>query len=177
MDDPRLGRSGGLWAFGYGLALAAATGLAIATGLTAPAALAACAKPPQPELPRSTLVIETAAGPQPFSVELARTEAEKSCGLMLRQRLGRDEGMLFRYQPPSEAWMWMANTVIPLDMIFIAPNGRIVHIVEDTTPFSHETVGTPLPVSGVLELRAGTVARLGIRAGDRVRHAIFGSAP
>ena len=175
MDDPRLSRSGRLRGSGRRLALAAA--LALAAGLTAPAALAACAKPPQPELPRSALVIEAAAGPQRFSVELAETEEQKSCGLMLRQRLGRDEGMLFHYQPPSEAWMWMANTVIPLDMIFIAPNGRIVHLVEDATPFSHETVGTPLPVSGVLELRAGTVARLGIRAGDRVRHAIFGATP
>ncbi len=134
----------------------------------------ACANPPQPDLPRSPLFIETATGRQGFSVEVARTEEQKSCGLMLRQRLGHGEGMLFVHQPPSEAWMWMQNTPIPLDMIFIAPNGRIVHIIEDTRPFSMETIGTHEVVSGVLEVRAGTARRLGIRLGDKVRHQTFG---
>src|SRR3546814_9470658 len=74
---------------------------------------------------------------------------------MLRQRLGHGEGMLFVHQPPSEAWMWMQNTPIPLDMIFVAPNGRIVDIIRDARPFSMETIGTHEIVSGVLEVRAG----------------------
>src|SRR3546814_4354519 len=93
---------------------------------------------------------------------------------MLRQRRGHGEGMLFVHQPPSEAWMWMQNTPIPLDMIFVAPNGRIVDIIRDARPFSMETIGTHEIVSGVLEVRAGTVDRLGIALGDRVRHSTFG---
>lgn len=170
----RAERRGRSWRFRFGVFLALGCGLALGgvTALAAPVAVA-CPNPPQPELPRSNLIIETAGGPHAFSVELARTEEQKSCGLMLRQRLGWGEGMLFHYQPPSEAWMWMANTAIPLDMIFIAPNGRIVHIVKGAVPFSREIRGTSTPVSGVLEVRAGTVDRLGIREGDIVRHAIF----
>ncbi len=145
--------------------------------IPAAAGAQACPNAPQPELPRSPLTIETASGSHLFSVEVARTEVEKSCGLMLRQRLTYGEGMLFLYQPPQEAYMWMANTIIPLDMLFIAPNGRIVHIVEGAVPFSHEIVGTQIPVSGVLEVRAGTVERLGIEVGDRVRHSMFGAGP
>ncbi|MFN4088787.1 MAG: DUF192 domain-containing protein [Alphaproteobacteria bacterium] len=139
-----------------------------------PQPVSACPNPPQPELPRSPLLIETATGRHGFSVEIARSATEQACGLMLRQRLGHGEGMLFVYQPPREAWMWMHNTPIPLDMIYVAPNGRIVHIIPDTTPFSMETLGTHETVSGVLEVRAGTAARLGIRVGDRVRHQAFG---
>ena len=149
---------------------------ALLLALAAPGALA-CDNPPQPQLPRSPLIIDTAGGPQAFSVELARSEEEKSCGLMLRQRLGQGEGMLFQYQPPTEAYMWMANTPIPLDMLFIAPNGVIVFIAKGTVPFSREIVGTSRPVAGVLEVRAGTVDRLGIKQGDRVRHSIFGIGP
>ena len=150
------------------LACAALLGLPVGAGALA------CPNPPQPELPRSPLLIETATGQQGFSVELARTPEQKACGLMLRQRLAHGEGMLFLYQPPNQAWMWMQYTPIPLDMIFVAPNGRIVHIIENTRPFSMETIGTTEIVSGVLEVRAGTVQRLGIRLGDRVRHQIFG---
>ena len=150
------------------MALAAMLACAAATGALA------CANPPQPELPRSALLIDTATGQEGFSVEVARTPEQKSCGLMLRQRLGHGEGMLFVHQPPSEAWMWMQNTPIPLDMIFISPMGRIVHIIRNTRPFSMETIGTAEIVSGVLEVRAGTVDRLGIKLGDKVRHQAFG---
>src|SRR3546814_12654391 len=93
---------------------------------------------------------------------------------MLRQRRGHGEGMLFGHQPPGEAWMGMQNTPIPLDMIFVAPNGRIVDIIRDARPFSMETIGTHEIVSGVLEVRAGTVDRLGIALGDRGRHSTIG---
>ena len=137
----------------------------------------ACDNPPQPELPRSPLIIDTATGPQTFSVEVASTDMQRSCGLMLRQRLGEREGMLFQYRQPRESYMWMANTPIPLDMLFVAPSGGIVHIVKGAVPFSREVVGTSEPVSGVIEVRAGTVDRLGIKLGDRVRHSTFGIGP
>lgn len=140
-------------------------------------AAVACDKPPQPGLPRSPLIVETQGGPVPFSVETAETDEQRSCGLMLRQRLGEGEGMLFRYRQPRESYMWMANTPMPLDMLFVASNGRIVYIVKSAVPFSREIVGTSEPVSGVIEVRGGTADRLGIRIGDRVRHSAFGVGP
>ena len=145
--------------------------------LMSTSAALACDNPPQPELPRSPLIIDTAAGPQALSVEVASTDMQRSCGLMLRQRLGEREGMLFQYRQPRESYMWMANTPIPLDMLFVAANGRIVHIVKGAVPFSREVVGTSEPVSGVIEVRAGTADRLGIKLGDRVRHSSFGVGP
>lgn len=141
--------------------------------LSAAASHAACPEAPQPTLPQSELVIESRSGLHPFTVELAESEAEKACGLMRRQRLGRDEGMLFDYRPGRSAYMWMANTIIPLDMLFIGPDGRVVHVEERTTPFSHEPRGTDRRVAAVLEVPAGTVERLGIRPGDRVRHELL----
>ena len=143
--------------------------------LAAGPAAARCPRAPQPELPRAPLVIETRAGPQHFSVEQAQGSEEKACGLMFRQKLGPDEGMLFDYRPGQPAFMWMENTVIPLDMVFIAPDGRVIHLVERAVPFSREARGTPETVAGVLELPGGSIARLGIRRGDRVRHDWFGN--
>lgn len=137
------------------------------------AAATACPQAPQPTLPQSELVIESGTGVHRFTVELAQTEAEKACGLMRRQRLGGDEGMLFDYRPGGPAYMWMANTIIPLDILFIAADGRIVHIERRTTPFSLEPVGTSSTVTGVLEVRAGTADSLGVEPGDRVRHSLF----
>ena len=142
--------------------------------LAAPAAVA-CPSAPQPELPRAALVIETQAGPQRFSVEQAVSRDEKSCGLMFRQKLEPNEGMLFQHRPGEPAYMWMANTVLSLDMLFIAPDGAVAHVEERAVPFSREARGTSRPVAAVLELPAGSVQRLGIRPGDRVRHAWFGT--
>jgi uncharacterized protein len=144
-------------------------------GLLGPVGAAlACSSPPQPPLPMSPLAIESATGTHGFAVEVAVSEAEKSCGLMLRQRLGRDEGMLFDYGAPQAIAMWMENTLIPLDMLFIGGDGRIVHIAQRTVPFSRATVAPPVPARAVLEVLAGTAERLGLKRGDRVRHAAFG---
>jgi hypothetical protein len=85
--------------------------------------------------------------------------------------------MLFVYGKEWEIAMWMKNTVIPLDMLFIKGDGRIVEIAERTVPFSLETISAGQPVVGVLEVNGGTVARLGIRRGDRVLHPVFSGAP
>ncbi len=103
-----------------------------------------------------------------FSVEVARTPREHSQGLMFRRRMAVDAGMLFVYDPPRPVSMWMRNTYLPLDMIFIAPGGRVSHIVERTVPLSEENIPSHGTVRAVLELNAGTAARLGIAPGATV---------
>jgi uncharacterized membrane protein (UPF0127 family) len=114
------------------------------------------------------LAIETAAGTKFFMVEVARTPGQHSQGLMFRRRLAADAGMLFVYRRVEPIAMWMQNTFIPLDMLFIGADRRIAHIVERTVPLSTETIESIKPASSVLELNAGTVSRLGIKPGDVV---------
>lgn len=124
---------------------------------------------------RSTLEIVTADGRHlPFAVELAVEPRQRALGLMFRQKLAADAGMLFDFQTEQDIVMWMKNTFIPLDMLFIRADGTIHHIAERTVPHSLETVGSRGRVRAVLEVNGGTAARLGIRPGDRLRHGIFG---
>ena len=118
---------------------------------------------------RSDLVVETAGGPVRFSVEVARTNEQRMQGLMFRDRLAADAGMLFVYEHERDIDMWMRNTVIPLDMLFIGRDGRITRIVQRTIPLSSATIGSDGPARAVLELNGGTAAQLGIKPGDRVR--------
>jgi uncharacterized membrane protein (UPF0127 family) len=120
------------------------------------------------------LTILTAGGPRKFTVELATTPAQMEQGLMFRRSLAPDAGMLFDYQVPSMAMMWMKNTLIPLDMLFVDAEGRIVNIHERAVPGSLETIAATAPARAVIELNGGTAARLGIRPGDRVLSPIFG---
>jgi uncharacterized membrane protein (UPF0127 family) len=120
------------------------------------------------------LTIVTAGGPRKFTVELATTPAQMEQGLMFRHSLAPDAGMLFDYQVPSMAMMWMKNTLIPLDMLFVDAEGRIVNIHERAVPGSLETIAATAPARAVIELNGGTAARLGIRPGDRVLFPIFG---
>jgi len=127
---------------------------------------------------RDSLVIETASGARyPFTVELALDRAQQAQGLMFRRDLAPDAGMLFLYARVREIAMWMKNTLIPLDMLFIAEDGRVVRIAERTVPGSLETIPSGQPVAAVLELNGGTAARLGLAPGDRVLHRSFGTAP
>jgi uncharacterized membrane protein (UPF0127 family) len=119
------------------------------------------------------VTVQTAEGLHVFRVELADEPHERSRGLMFRKSLPEDGGMLFDNGEVKMMAMWMKNTFIPLDMIFISNEGRIVTIVENTTPFSTDTISSGLPVRAVLEVRGGTAARLGIRPGDRVEHPMF----
>jgi len=124
---------------------------------------------------RDVLSIETADGRRhQLEVELALTGEQHAQGLMYRRRLAEDAGMLFLYSGAGMLSMWMKNTSIPLDMMFIAPDGRIVDIAERTVPYSLETISARFAASAVLEVNGGTVARLGIQPGDRVRHRAFG---
>lgn len=110
-----------------------------------------------------------------FHIQLARTMAALERGLMERRHLDADRGMLFDYGKPRHIRMWMKNTFIPLDMLFIDQSGAIIEIVANTNPHSTRVIASPGPALGVLELNAGTAARLSIRVGDRVLHEIFGS--
>lgn len=119
------------------------------------------------------VTVQTAAGSHVFRVELADEPHERSRGLMFRKSLPDDGGMLFDNGEEKMMAMWMKNTFIPLDMIFISGKGRIVKIVENTKPFSRETISSDVPVRAVLEIRGGTSSRLGIRPGDRIDHPVF----
>jgi uncharacterized membrane protein (UPF0127 family) len=125
---------------------------------------------------KSPLAIETAGGRVDFTVELAVTTAQRAQGLMYRRKLARDAGMLFDYGQTQRAAMWMKNTYIPLDMLFIAEDGRVVRIAERTIPHSLAVIGSGEPVRAVLELKGGSAAHLGIKPGDRVRHELFGTS-
>lgn len=133
---------------------------------------------PQPELPKQRLVIVTRDGKRhDFDVEMALTPEQQAVGLMFRPTVPPNGGMLFDWGAPRESTMWMRNTIASLDMLFIAADGRIHRIAERTVPYSLATIASNGPVRATLELAAGTAERLDIRAGDRVLHPIFGSAP
>jgi uncharacterized membrane protein (UPF0127 family) len=123
---------------------------------------------------RGELLIETASGQSyRFDVEIAATSEQRGQGLMFRESMAEDSGMLFIYAAEQPIRMWMRNTLIPLDMLFIARDGHIVNIAERTEPLSEAVIASVEPALGVVELNAGTAHRLGIRPGDRVRHPAF----
>ena len=117
---------------------------------------------------RSTLKIETSDGVHSFDVEVATNDAQRARGLMFRNEMAPDAGMLFLYRRDRILTMWMANTYLPLDMLFIGSDGRIVSIARNTIPLSRTTISSRKRARAVLELNAGTARRLGISAGDRV---------
>ncbi len=115
-----------------------------------------------------SLAIKTPQTTHKFRVEVARTEAEQARGLMFRESLPADGGMIFPMKPPRLASFWMKNTVIPLDMIFIRADGTIARIAAETVPYSLEPVSSGEPVAAVLELAGGKAAALGISENDLV---------
>lgn len=123
----------------------------------------------------STLTIDTAAGPQHFTIEMALTPPQQQQGLMYRQSLAAEAGMLFVFPKTQTATFWMKNTLIPLDMLFIAADGHVADIHERAVPLSEALIASKEPVRAVLELNGGTVARLGIKRGDVAHHQIFGN--
>jgi uncharacterized protein len=115
-----------------------------------------------------TLVLKTDSGPHNFSIELATTDQQRILGLMYRRALAADAGMLFLYDRPQPVAMWMKNTFISLDMIFIGPDGRVHRIERHTEPFSTEVIFSEGDVRGILEVNAGTADAIGLKAGDEV---------
>lgn len=119
------------------------------------------------------LAIESEGGFLEFEVEVARTPREQQIGLMFRQEMAPSHGMIFHYEFPQRVAFWMKNTTLPLDIIFIQPDGTIVNIVQNTTPLSLDPIASQGWITGVLELNGGTVAARGIKPGDTVHHGIF----
>ena len=114
------------------------------------------------------LVVKTKEQTHEFEVEIAISRMEQARGLMFRTRLASDEGMLFPFDPPREAGFWMKNTVIPLDIIFIGADGRILNIEANAVPYSETQRRSRGKAAAVLELAGGQCARLGIAPGDNV---------
>lgn len=144
--------------------------------LGAAGALAQPQQPPPLQFEQDDLAIRTASGEVKFRVELAQTPAQQQRGLMFRDKLEPYTGMLFDFGTPRIVSMWMMNTLIPLDMVFIAADGRIVNVAANTKPLSTDTILSAGPAKGVLEIAGGTARLLGIRPGDVVLHRAFGTA-
>jgi len=125
--------------------------------------VAACANQP-------SLVLETANGDFTFEVELADTAESRAQGLMFRQELAEDKGMLFDFKEEREVAFWMRNTFIPLDMIFIAADGTIMNIYENARPQDETAIPSLFPVRFVLEIPGGRSAEIGLKAGDKMVH-------
>lgn len=119
------------------------------------------------------LEIVTKSGVRSFAVELAVTDAELSRGLMFRTELPEGRGMLFDFKSDQPISMWMKDTPLSLDMIFIRSDGMVVRIAENTRPLSTQTYNSGTPARGVLEVIGGSARKLGVAPGDRVLHPIF----
>jgi uncharacterized membrane protein (UPF0127 family) len=121
------------------------------------------------------LTIDTDHGPQVFAVELATTPTQMERGLMFRRNLPLNAGMLFVYPDARSVAFWMKNTLIPLDMLFIAGDGKVSRIVERTVPLSETPISSVEEVRAVLEVNGGTATRLGIKPGDVVHDSALGN--
>ena len=126
---------------------------------------------------RESLSLVTAAGERKIDIEVARTPDEQTLGLMFRTALPDTSGMLFPYGPARELTMWMKNTYIPLDMVFIRADGVVHRIEVRTEPLSETVISSQGNVAAVLELAGGAAERLGLKPGDRVLHPHFGTLP
>jgi hypothetical protein len=132
---------------------------------------------PQPSLPKEKLVIVSRDGTRhEFQVEMALTPDQQMTGEMFRTAVPPDTGMLFDWGAPRESQMWMKNTLVPLDMVFIDADGSIRAIAENTVPQSLAVIDSHGPVRATLELQGGLTAKLNIRVGDTVKQRIFGNA-
>lgn len=120
-----------------------------------------------------TVTVTTAKGSFKFQTEIADTQPTRERGLMFRKTMQQDRAMLFHWGQPLVASMWMQNTYISLDMLFIAGDGTVRFVAENTKPMSRDIVSAGIEVAAVLEIVAGTAQRIGLKAGDKVAHSIF----
>ena len=124
-------------------------------------------------LPVATITVDTERGPHSFRVELANDSASQQRGLMFRKTLAPDAGMLFDFHQLVNVSFWMKDTILPLDILFIGPDGTISSIAPDAVPYSETPIPSAEPVRAVLEINAGQAAALGIEPGGKVHSAIF----
>jgi len=134
-----------------------------------PATMVSAATPcPNAGLRTARVVFETARGRFPYTLEVAATSEQQACGMMFRERVAPGTGMSFPMQPPREAGFWMENTLVPLDLIFVSPAGRVLN-VRQGKPHSREVLSSDGITADVIELAAGEAQRIGLKPGDRVR--------
>lgn len=133
--------------------------------------------PPPVEFRTTPLILETANGTHAFTVEVAETPEQRARGLMFREVMSGDAGMIFDYQRDLEISMWMKNTILPLDMVFISADGTVFSVKKGAEPYSLAHISSGGKVRAVLEINAGVADMLQIAPGDRVRHEIFGNGP
>ena len=124
-------------------------------------------------LPVEPLVIETSAGPVTFQTEIADEDRERGIGMMFRRSMTETEAMLFIWPEPEPVAMWMRNTFVSLDMLFIDSAGSILHIAREAVPQSLDVISAGRDVLAVLEIKGGAARRLGINIGDKVKHRAF----
>ena len=120
-----------------------------------------------------TLQIDTTSGRHAFSIELVRSRADMERGLMFRKSMPADHGMLFDFQKAQPIAMWMKNTYLALDMVFVSPEGRVTHVAENAVPMSEEIISSDGPAMAILELNAGVASKIGVKPGDVVHASIF----
>ncbi|RDJ21521.1 DUF192 domain-containing protein [Bosea caraganae] len=120
-----------------------------------------------------TLTVTSGGQRHAFQVEVMRTPDQRARGLMYRNYMPADRGMLFDFGGSEPVAMWMQNTYIPLDMLFIRTDGTVARIAENAEPLSTRTIPSGEPVLSVLELNGGIAAKLGIKPGDKVEHPLF----
>jgi len=142
-------------------------GAAAAVLLLLAALLSAAA--PALALPQTELLVETASSQFRFEVEIADDPSERAQGLMFRETLADNAGMLFLYPEPQKVEFWMKNTPLSLDIVFVRQDGTIARIAENTTPFSEDTIPSGEAIIAVLEVKGGLMRELGIAVGDRLR--------
>ncbi|MCF7647332.1 DUF192 domain-containing protein [Bacillus subtilis] len=145
----------------------------IAALITGSVSVSAQEAPMQLAVDAQVLKIQTAAGEKNFALEIADTDQSRSAGLMYRTDFPADRAMIFVFGEERPVMMWMANTPLPLDMLFVHKDGTIAHIAENTKPFSKDIVSSGVPVAFVIEVNAGIAEQEGIKAGDKVRHRII----
>lgn len=120
------------------------------------------------------LAIVTSTGTYEFRVEVADKPSERAKGLMYRKSMPEDQGMLFDFHVEGPVMMWMKNTYLPLDMIFVSRQGVVTKVAANTVPMSEEVISSAGPACAVIELNAGTAEKIGLKAGDQIRHPAFG---
>ena len=152
--------------------------IAAALSLTLAAGASAQDKKTPPPLdmgPSETLTVLSETGPQVFSVEVADTVEKQARGYMYREEIPLDTGMLFEFDRPKVATIWMKNTPSSLDIIFVRSNGRILKIEHNAQPYTLRRASSEAPIAAVLELAGGRSLDLGIKPGDLIAHEFFGT--
>ena len=123
----------------------------------------------------ATLEIDTASGAHRFTVEIANDPRSREIGLMNRHEMAADHGMLFEFPSREPVTFWMKDTYLPLDMVFIDRDGSVRRVVENAKPLSEDFIPSQSPVVGVLELKGGEAAKIGLKPGDKVKAGFFGN--